>query len=134
MKGSYKNSDRLGAMFKDSVFLTGFISILQTTNPQTGIRRWLPSNADDIRKALLTSVLTLVVALIVFFSKHISRGLKAAFVFGWKRIKLQKVAETLYRRRLASDLRAIQILRMTESKDLESFYIPLTLASWIPPE
>lgn len=98
--------------------------------PENFFQRWLPSDPNETRKAVLASVLTLAGAAVLFFSKQIGRGLRQGAVWAWERLRVERASEVLYRKRIASDLRGVQILRMSEPKNLDDFYVPLQLADW----
>jgi len=101
-----------------------------TIKSLSGIGEWFQNHADIVLTALLAALGTLFV---VYFQKVV-----AAFNKGvewvWKRLKVERASEALYCKNLAKELRAIQILRMAEAKDLEAIYIPLKLAEWVSPE
>lgn len=110
------------------------ITVTAIPNPTpslTGIARWLPSNPDEVRKAILTAVLSALGALFVVYFQKIIAGLRGVIEWVWNRIKVEQAVEARCRKRLAKELRAIQILDMPEAKDLEAFYIPLKLAKWV---
>lgn len=88
------------------------------------------NNLDKILVAVITAILTLIV---VYFQKIIS-ALIAVVGWIWKRLKLERAIEARYRTNLARELRSIQILQMTEAKNLDTIFIPLKLDEWIPPE
>jgi hypothetical protein len=92
-------------------------SAVPGTLPQAGGKKrfledWLPSNPDEVRKSLLTALLTLATALIVFFSKQLGHGARRIGTFLWTRLRVQRASETHYRRSIAKELRSIQLFRM----------------------
>ncbi|HMM98614.1 MAG TPA: NACHT domain-containing protein [Anaerolineales bacterium] len=95
-----------------------------------GTSQLIKDNLDEVLVAILTVIGTLFV---VYFQKIIGK-LNSFFDWVWKRFKVERAIETRYRKNLARELRSIQILQMTEAKNLETIYIPLRLGKWMPPE
>jgi len=93
------------------------------------IGKLLIANSDKILIAIVTALCTLMA---VYFQKII-HSLNNLFSWIWKRFKVERAIETLYRKNLAKELRSIQILQMSETKNLETIYIPLKLGEWLPP-
>jgi len=100
---------------------------------QGGIKSWLPKNSEEIRKAVLTAVLSVLGTLFIIFFKKIVSCVEVLLRWIWSRIKVERAVEARYRSKTAKSLRSIQILEMSEAKNLETFYIPLKLANWVAP-
>lgn len=97
------------------------------------IKNWLPKNSEEIRKAFLTAILSVLGTLFIVFFKKIISMIDVLLRWVWSRIKVEKAIESRYRSKLSKSLRSIQILEMSEAKNLETFYIPLKLANWVAP-
>ncbi len=52
----------------------------------------------------------------------------------WRHLRVERAIEVNYRKKLARELRSIQLFSMPEAKNLEVFYVPLRLAGWIEPD
>jgi hypothetical protein len=107
------------------------IDVAQTS---TALRHWLPSNPDEIRKAVLTATLAVLVTLLGIFFKSVAAAFRTAIHWLWERIKIDRAQEARYRKSLAKSLRTVQILGMAQAKDLEAIYIPLKLGEWTAPD
>lgn len=82
---------------------------------------------------LLAAAVTLAVALITFFFKRIVAGGRRLVGWLWRRLRVERGRDAVYRRQLAKRLRELQILQMSEAKDLQVMFIPLKLGRWASP-
>lgn len=103
------------------------------TQPGFDISRWLPSNSDEVGKAILTAILSVLGTLLVVFFSHVAKTVQKAGVWLWGRLRIERTTEERYRKRVAKELQSVQILRMAEAKELETIFIPLRLYEWISP-
>ena len=99
-----------------------------------GLRNWLPSNSDETRKIVLAAMVGALIAAITFFAKRIGTALGRGTEWLWRRLRVERAIEGVYRKRLAQELRSIQLLTMPQAKNLETFYIPLRVVNWIEPD
>lgn len=95
---------------------------------------WLPSDPDETRKIVLTAVLTVLGTLFVVFFKKIAAATRDAADWAWRRLRVERAIEGTYLKKLAKELRFIQLFSMPEEKNLQTFYIPLRLVRWIEPD
>ena len=96
--------------------------------------QWLAGDQNETRKIILTAVVTVLGTLFVVFFKNIIGAANSAAIWLWKRLRVEKAIEGNYRKKLARELRSIQLFNMPEAKNLETLYIPLRLAAWLEPD
>lgn len=106
-----------------------------TTVQPSGIANWLPSDPDETRKivlaAVIGAVLTAFVGLLAFFFKRIAAAISRFAQWLYARLRVERAKERSYCRKIAGNLRTVQILSMPETKHLETFFIPLRLVTWV---
>lgn len=122
------------------IFLTGSQTYAQSNPPVTPTPQptwwesWIPTDPEEVRKALFGAVIALIGALVVIYFQKIVTAMGSFFEWVWTRFRVEHAIENTYRKKLASELRSIQLLTMPEAKDLETFYIPLRIVRWMEPE
>jgi len=103
-----------------------------TVTPSLGTL--IQNNIDEILIAVISSILTVIGTLFVVYFQKVVSVIKAVFDWIWKSLRLERAIEVRYRTSLARELRSIQILQMTEAKNLETIFVPLKLGDWLPPD
>lgn len=111
-----------------------FAYCLLLASPLNASWNLIPSDAEEVRKIVFASLLTLIVTLLAVFFGTIVTSIRRAANWAWSRIKIERAQEARYRKSLAKSLRTVQILRMAQAKDLEAIYIPLKLGDWLSPD
>ena len=81
--------------------------------------------------AVLTALGTLFVTLFVVYFQRVVGLAQKVLVWAWNRVTVEQAVEARYRKSLARDLLTVQILQMSEPKDLQTFYIPLKLVNFV---
>lgn len=102
--------------------------------PASWLDQWLPSDRDETRKIVLAAVLTAAFTLLVVFFRQVASFVSRLSGKLWAKLRVERSIDSHYRKRLARELRTIQILQMPEGKALQTFFVPLRLVSWIEPE
>lgn len=84
--------------------------------------------------AVLTAVLAALAAILAYFAKKIVAAIGRCAGWLYTRFRVEQVIEKSYCTTIASNLRTVQILTMSEKKHLKDFFIPLRLVSWVEPD
>lgn len=101
---------------------------------ESWIDQWLPSDRNQTLTIILTAVATAALTLAVVYFQKMVAAVNTLSGKLWAKFRVERAVDNRYRKRLARELRTIQILQMPEGKALQTFFVPLRLAGWVEPE